>query len=172
MNCERASSALYFSHRRTSHQPGRAVPSHNVSSNFESLDQSVPPNLLISIICKKSAQIIENRYFQVPVFCDTCALFLWKPLVFSALTKTPLHVSVSATNPNPKQLLEIVRLSLMFLNTCHRHRAHWRQCDAACSRTSPARICNWPAGTRTSPSRTRSKRRLPASRNSALAMVA
>jgi hypothetical protein len=55
---------------------------------------------------QKSAQIIENRYFQVPVFCDTCALFGWKPRVFSILTKStptvyaPMLTEKSTADPS------------------------------------------------------------------------
>jgi len=58
-------------------------------------------NALFSSTWQKSAQIIENRYFQVPVFCDTCALFGCKPRAFSALTKsTPIVYAPVLTEKN------------------------------------------------------------------------
>ena len=37
---------------------------------------------------QKSAQLIENMHFQVPLFSYSCALFCWKSCIFNNITKT------------------------------------------------------------------------------------
>ena len=60
---------------------------------------------------QKSAQLVENRYFQVPVFCDTCALFACKSRVFSILTKNTRAIVSATVNQKPKALLEVLEPS-------------------------------------------------------------
>jgi hypothetical protein len=97
---------LGASPERDTPQATRRIP----PQNSQSLCKSVPPNLLVSVICTKSAQITENRYLQVPVFCDTCALFSCKPRVFSILTKTPLGVYVPMPTTHLKPHFKLAAL--------------------------------------------------------------
>jgi hypothetical protein len=87
MNCERASLLAAPDHRGKSLSPTLTPPRTDLSKN-------APINTLFSSIWQKSAQVIDSMDFQVLLFCDTCALFGWKPSVFSMLTKTPPIMNV------------------------------------------------------------------------------
>ena len=118
MNCERASSLAAPDHRGKSLPPTLTPPRSDLgksrasgqrcesrasrssrerrelSAEFAFKGKSDHLTYVFSSIWQKSAQVIDSIDFQVPLFCDTCALFGWKPSVFSMLTKTPPIMNV------------------------------------------------------------------------------
>jgi hypothetical protein len=56
------------------YRASRRTPLHE--SKF--LYRTVHPNILVSAICKKTAQLIDKGDLQVPLRSDLCTLFCWK----------------------------------------------------------------------------------------------
>ena len=101
MNWKRTSSLVSPERSAKSSPFAHTPPRSNLAEN-------APTTSLLSSGWQKSAQLIDNIDFQVPVFCGTCALFPWKPSVFNILTKNTRVIVSATTSQKFKARLEVL----------------------------------------------------------------